>query len=106
MKRKTNFQISNHTKFEDAGIKKLIIEGLKLPPPSKRITLMQKNIKVTDAKIIYKHKMGDIEFEIKRINFIKSFGEVRIHTNNILYPGSYVITLNYTGELDEVSLKN
>jgi hypothetical protein len=105
MKKKTNFQVTNYKEFEDEGIKKLIIEGLKPPPPSKRITLLQKNLKVIDAKIIYKHKKGDIEFELKRINHIKSFGEVRLHTSNILYPGSYIITLSYMGELDKESLK-
>jgi hypothetical protein len=50
MKKKTNFQVTNYKEFEDEGIKKLIIEGLKPPPPSKRITLLQKNLKVIDAR--------------------------------------------------------
>jgi hypothetical protein len=28
-----------------------------------------------------------------------------LHTSNILYPGSYIITLSYMGELDKESLK-
>lgn len=75
-----------------------------MPPPSKRITLNQKNTKVLNAKIIYKHIKGDIEFEVSRINHIKSFEEIRLHTNNILYPGTYVVTLEYKGELDESQL--
>jgi hypothetical protein len=105
MKRKINFQVKNFTKFEDSNSKKLKIEGQKLRPPSKRITFNQKSLKIIGAKIIYKHKKSDIEFELKRINHVKSFGEVRLHTNNILYPGNYTVILTYTGDLDEESLK-
>lgn len=84
----------------------LVIEGQKFPPPSKRITLHQKSIKVLGAKIIYKSKKGDIEFEVIRINRIKSFGEVRLHTNNLLYPGSYEVSLEFSGKIDEDNLTN
>jgi hypothetical protein len=99
---KKNFQATSYTitSKNKSGISSVVIEGQKLPPPSKRITLHQKNIKVLSAKIIYKHKKGDIEFEISRINHLKSFGEVRLHTNSILYPGTYLVTLEYIGEVD------
>ena len=101
---KINFEISNYTISDNENSKKIIIEGQKLPPPSKRITLHQKNIKILSAKIIHKHKKGDIEFEVVRINHIKSFNEIRIHTNSILYPGTYILTLSYTGQIDEEQL--
>jgi hypothetical protein len=84
----------------------IVIIGHKMSPPSKRITLRQKDIKVSSAKIICKHKKGDVDFNVRRINHIKSFGEVRLHTNTILYPGAYEVTIEYTGKLDEKSLKN
>lgn len=83
----------------------MAIEGQKFPPPSKRIILYQKNIKVLDAKIIYKSKKGDIEYEIARINRIKSFGEIRLHTANILYPGNYEVSIEFSGKLEEQFLK-
>jgi hypothetical protein len=71
------------------------ITGNKLPPPSKRITLNQKGVKVIKASIVYHHKKGDQTIDVKRINHIKSFEEVRIHTEQVLYPGSYTITLEF-----------
>jgi hypothetical protein len=104
VKKKPNFIISNYALSKSGEHFVLQIEGQKLPPPSKRITLNQTNIKILSAKIVYKHKKGDIEFEVNRINFIKSFGEVRIHTNNVLYPGKYVLDIEYTGQLDKSNL--
>jgi hypothetical protein len=103
---KINFKITNYTLAEDSERKQIIIEGQKLPPPSKRITLYQPTIKVLSAKIIYKHKKGDIEYEVCRVNRLKSFGEVRLHTNTTMYPGSYIITIEYNGALNESNLKN
>lgn len=84
----------------------VIIEGQKFPPPSKRITLKQKNIRVKGAKIIAKTKKGDVEFEVIRINRVKSFGEVRLHTKSMLYPGVYEVTLEYYGELNKEIASN
>jgi hypothetical protein len=104
MDRKTNFKITDYKLLEKEDPKSIVIYGEKLRPPSKRITLQQKNIKVLSAKIIYKHKKGNIEFEVNRINAIKSFGEIRLHTNSVLYPGKYEVTLEYTGNFDEENL--
>jgi hypothetical protein len=103
MKKIPNFKPFSY-KASNATTATLIIEGQKLPPPSKRITLNQKNIKVLSAKIIYKSKKGEIEYEVSRINHVRSFEEVRLHTNNVLYPGTYVITLEYQGNPDEAQL--
>jgi hypothetical protein len=105
MRKKINFNITAYKLEKTGAMGSLIIEGYKLPPPSKRITIHQKNIKVLNAKIIYKHKKGDIEVEVTRINHIKSFQEVRIHTLSSLYPGNYVIFIEYTGSIDENKLK-
>lgn len=73
----------------------LVITGKKLPPPAKRITLHQKGLKITAAKIIKKDKKGLSEYEVLRINHLPTFDEVRIHTKDILYPGHYQIDLAY-----------
>lgn len=104
MKKKPNFKPESYRLYIKDGSLCVEIIGLKLPPPSKRITLNQKNIKVLSAKIVYKHKKGDIEFEVIRINRMKTVGEIRLHTHNLLYPGMYILALEYKGELDESSL--
>jgi hypothetical protein len=101
MKKKENFKITAYNMHNDNNKSFVRIEGQKLAPPSKRITLNQPGIKVLSAKIIHKHKKGDIELEITRINHLKSFGEVRLHTNSMLYPGTYKIKLEYSGDIKE-----
>jgi hypothetical protein len=71
------------------------IAGFKQPPPSKRITLSQRGLNITKAKIVLLHKKGDQHFDIKRINHIKSFEEVRVHTEQTIYPGNLEISLNF-----------
>ncbi len=66
-----------------------------MAPPSKRISLHQKSIRITNAKIIHKTKKGPLEHEIIRINYLPTFQEVRIHTKQILYPGEYEVVLEY-----------
>lgn len=73
----------------------LIISGRKMPPPNKRITFHQKGLKIISAKIIRKDKKGPQEYEIKRINHLPTFEEVRLHTKELLYPGDYEIVLEY-----------
>jgi hypothetical protein len=102
--KKPNFRIENYRTVNESNSAQLIIDGYKLPPPSKRITICQKNIKVLSAKIVYKHKKGDQQIDVVRINHLKSFGEVRLHTNVTLYPGNYEVTLRYQGELNEEKL--
>jgi hypothetical protein len=103
---KINFLVTDYIVVKNEHSNKLTLNGQKLPRPSKRITLNQAGIKILSAKIIFHHKKGDIEFEVSRINKIKSFGETRIHTNNILYPGNYTVEIEYRGELNEESLKS
>lgn len=71
----------------------LFIEGRKLSPPSKRITLHQKGLKIESAKITRLDKRGAADYEIARINHMPTFEQVRLHTNEIMYPGPYVIEL-------------
>ena len=73
----------------------LEITGKKLPPPSKRITLHQKGIKIVNAKITRLDKRGANDYEIVRINHLPTFEQVRLHTKEIMYPGPYQIELEY-----------
>lgn len=74
---------------------RLIIEGQKIRVPSKRISLHQKALKITAAKIVRNDKKGSTEQEILRINYLPTIQQVRLHTASLLYPGSYSIELDY-----------
>jgi aminopeptidase N len=75
------------------------ITGRKVGRPSKRLTFHQKFLNVTSAQIIAKDKKGTREITVERINLQKSFDEVRIHADEMLYPGEYTITLEYHGQI-------
>ena len=76
---------------------KVLIRGMKVGRPSKRITLHQKNLKVISAKIIYCSKQGDQVIKLSRVNCHKSLDEVRLHSDNLMMPGSYCIELEFSG---------
>ncbi len=78
------------------------ITGKKVGRPSQRITLHQKGLKITAATITRHDKKGDQVFEVARINLQKSFDEVRLHTDEKLFPGNYTITLEFSGQIHEV----
>jgi len=72
------------------------ITGKKLPPPSKRITLHQKGLKITGARIIRHDKKGDQVFTTARINHLPTFEQVRLHTKETLFPGHYEVMINFS----------
>ncbi|MBI5906850.1 hypothetical protein HY857_02240 [Candidatus Saccharibacteria bacterium] len=72
------------------------IIGKKTGPPSKRLVFHQKGLKVTAAKILYKNKKGQIEYEPARINHHRGFEEVRIHTASPMYGGEYELVIDFT----------
>lgn len=81
---------------------RVTIGGRKAGRPSRRITLHQKDLKITGAKIIKKDKKrGDIQIPLDRINLHKSFDELRLHSSEQLYPGDYVIELDFSGKITE-----
>ena len=73
----------------------LKIVGRKVGRPSKRITLQQKGIKVSRAIFTKQDKKGERAIAVSRINHHKSFNEVRLHANEILFPGAYKIELDF-----------
>jgi aminopeptidase N len=75
------------------------ITGRKVGRPSKRLTFHQKYLTVTSAKVIFTDKKGSREITITRINHHKSFDEVRLHSDEMLYPGEYTVTLQYKGNI-------
>lgn len=78
----------------DGETAQLTILGQKAGRPSKRITLHQKGLKITGAKVTAQGKASK-HTEVSRINHLPAREEVRIHTGDILYPGKYLIELEY-----------
>ena len=78
----------------------VIITGKKTGRPSQRLTLHRQNLKITSAKITKHDKKGDIEFVVDRINHHGNFEEVRLHSNSMMYPGNYTVSLNFKGKIN------
>ncbi len=77
----------------------LTLSGKKTSRPSQRITLHQKDLKITDAEIIKHDKSGELTIKVSRINHHRSSDEVRLHTSEVLYPGKYTIKLKFKGKI-------
>ncbi len=79
---------------------KTTIDGKKVGRPTKRFTFHQKNLKITSATIT-KHdkKLGDTHIEVSRIMHHKAYDEVRLHTDEMLYPGAYTIRFEFSGDI-------
>ena len=81
---------------------KVTISGRKVGKPSKRITLHQKGLKFAGAKLIKKDKKGNTsELVVSRLNCHSGFDEVRLHADEILYPGEYEIYLEFSGHITD-----
>lgn len=86
----------DHDGFKFTGNVK--ITGQKTGRPSKRITLHQKDLKITNATISHIDKKGSpTDHIVARINKQNKFDEVRLHSEKTLYPGRYVVTLEFSG---------
>ncbi len=77
------------------------IVGKKVDRPSKRISLHQKDLKITSATLQKTEKSGPKEFPLSRINTHASAHEVRLHSDQMLYPGFYTITLEFSGTVTD-----
>ncbi|MCA9325314.1 M1 family metallopeptidase [Candidatus Saccharibacteria bacterium] len=76
------------------------ISGKKTGRPSQRITMHQKGLDVTSARIV-KHdkKQGEAAITVARINTQKSYDEVRLHTDEKLFPGEYDVIMDFSGKI-------
>jgi aminopeptidase N len=76
----------------------VVIEGQKTGRPSQRITFHQKDLTITEATI---QRGGKKPATItpSRISHHQSFNEVRLHADEMLYPGQYTVTLKFKGKI-------
>lgn len=77
----------------------VVITGKKKGRPSQRLTFHQKDLTITKATIVNKTKQADKDLAIDRINLHKNYDEVRLHTNEMVYPGEYEVTLEFSGKI-------
>jgi len=101
----TQFQPSQYDVAFDVDEDKMrfsgtvVVQGKKVGRPSQRITLHAVDLKISSAKIIKHDKRGDQELMVSRINYQKSFNEVRLHTEAMAYPGEYTLELTFEAPL-------
>lgn len=77
----------------------VIIAGKKVGRPSMRLSFHQNDLQITSATVTKHDKKGDKALGVSRINHHKSFDEVRLHTNEMVYPGQYTVELRFTGKI-------
>jgi len=76
------------------------IVGKKVGRPSKRLTFHQKELRITSAKVVKHDKKGATDVAVSRINNQDSFDEVRLHADEMIYPGKYTVTLEFNGTIN------
>lgn len=77
----------------------VIISGHKVGRPSKRLTLHQSGLSITNVHVLKHDKSGDREVNVTRTNPHNRFDELRLHSNDLLYPGAYTIRLSFKGRI-------
>ncbi len=80
---------------------KAIILGKKVGPPSSRITLHQKGLKIKKAVITKLDKKGEQKLTLDRINSQRSFDELRLHTKEKVFPGQYRVEIEFSGKITD-----
>jgi aminopeptidase N len=84
-------------KMEFSG--RVKVTGNRTGKPSRRITLHQNGLTITRARVHKTEKGKSNPVKIDRINHHASFDEVRLHSDQMLYPGQYEIELEFGGAI-------
>lgn len=77
------------------------ITGQKAGRPSQRITFHQHGLKITEATIIRRDKKTEQQYQPSRISHHKTYDEVRLHTDELMYPGQYIIKMKFEGNVQD-----
>ncbi|HEY4964419.1 MAG TPA: M1 family metallopeptidase [Candidatus Saccharimonadales bacterium] len=75
------------------------IVGKKVGRPSKRLTLHQSNLKILSVEVISHGKQGAKPLKVVRFNNQQTFNELRIHFNQLVYPGDYSLKISYQADI-------
>lgn len=79
----------------------MTIQGKKVGRPSRRITLHQQGLKVTGATMHAHQKGVTKDIPVARINTHEKLHEVRIHSDDMVYPGEYTLKLSFHGSITD-----
>jgi puromycin-sensitive aminopeptidase len=91
------FEISEDKRSFNGSV---VIAGARKSRPSKRITLHQKGLRITNTKITHTDKKGQLKvIPIKRAVTQKSYDELRLHTDETLFSGNYTLSMNFEGKI-------
>ncbi len=77
----------------------VVIEGKKTNRPSKRITLHSKDLKIKSVKLILHDRSGMRDIKLIRFVYHKAYDELRLHSEETLYPGDYQIEIEFSGRI-------
>jgi aminopeptidase N len=78
----------------------VVISGYKTGRPAKRITLHQKGLKVSDVNVVLIDNKNNVsDLDITRVLTHDSYDELRIHSDNEIYPGKLEISMNFSGKI-------
>lgn len=77
----------------------ITLTGRKVGRPSKRLTFHQNGLKITEASAVKHDKNGDKTVPLSRLVHHKSYDEIRLHSDELLYPGSYTIEMKFEGKI-------
>jgi len=67
--------------------------------PSKRLTLHQKGLQVSKAKITFHNKNTAENINVVRINKHEKLNELRLHSDQTLYSGLYTVEVEFSGNI-------
>jgi aminopeptidase N len=77
----------------------VVVTGRKTGRPSERLTFHQKGLKVTTASITKLDKKGEHDLPVIRINAQSSYDEVRLHSDEKIFPGTYRVSMEFSGKI-------
>ncbi len=78
------------------------ILGKKGGPPSQRITLHQKGLKINKVSLVKLEKKDlKTEVPVERINTHSRYDELRIHSKEKLFGGHYIIEVEFSGHITD-----
>lgn len=103
----TQFQPENYTvtfKLDESAMRfsgTVTIRGKKVGRPSQRLTFHANGLSVSNATVIYHDKKGDREIALQRINMQKSMHEVRLHAEDMVFPGMYTVTMAFSAPISD-----
>jgi len=80
---------------------KITVTGQKVGRPSQRLTFHQNDLKITSATLTKTEKTGGKEIAIERINHHATLNEVRLHSDEMLYPGEYNVIMEFKGTIND-----